>query len=86
MNFERLSKKAVSYSSASMTKCGPEPSRPGVPSWGAIPPMSQPGFRPVFSRIQATRLDTVVLPWVPATAITWRPRSACRASQDGPDS
>jgi hypothetical protein len=51
------------------------PSRADWPKLAGIPPIRKPGSNPAHSRIQASRLLVVVLPCVPATAITWRPRS-----------
>jgi hypothetical protein len=49
------------------------------------PPIRNPGSRPAQCRIQASIDVVVVLPWVPATASTQRPRSTCSASHCGPD-
>jgi hypothetical protein len=80
-----LSKKAVSYSSASMTKNGCSPRRALTLKLPGMPPIRKPGDRPASSRIQASMLAVVVLPWVPATASTQRSRSTSRASHSGPD-
>src|ERR1019366_713300 len=54
MNLLRLSKKAVSYSSASMTKGVPgAPSRAETLKSNGTPPTRKPGARPAASRIQA---------------------------------
>jgi len=81
----RLSKNAVSYSSASITKNGFSPSRALTPKSSAMPPIRKPGVRPANSRIQASRLVVVVLPCVPATASTQRSASTSRASHSGPE-
>ncbi len=81
----RLSKKAVSSSSASTTKYF-EPAEPRRDAEGVeLSPMRNPGFRPAYSRIQASMLVVVVLPCVPDTASTHLSRSTCSASHCGPD-
>jgi hypothetical protein len=85
MNLERLSKNAESYSSASTTKNLPPPSRALAANPLGTPPMRKPGASPACSSIHATMVVVVVLPCVPATAITWRSRNTCSASQAGPD-
>jgi hypothetical protein len=70
---ERLSKNAVSYSSASMTKkrrLGQARRHAEVQRHAAD---QEAGFRPASSRIQASIEVVVVLPCVPATASTQRP-------------
>jgi hypothetical protein len=66
----RLSKNAVSYSSASITKQRPCPARAEMPKFCGTPPTRKPGFKSAHSRIQASIDVVVVLPWVPATAST----------------
>ncbi len=69
-NLERLSKNAVSYSSASITKKCPALSRAEMPKLRGMPPIRNPGSRPLSSRIHASIDEVVLLPWVPATAST----------------
>ncbi len=84
-NFERLSKKAVSYSSASITKNGESVRSAETWKFRGTPPMRKPGLRPALARIQASIDDVVVLPCVPATASTHLPGSTCSASHCGPE-
>ena len=70
MNFERLSKKAVSYSSASMTKNSESVSLAETEKSTGTPPIKNPGLRPATSRIRANIEEVVVFPCVPATAST----------------
>ena len=44
----------------------------------------KPGSSPAFSSAHASIEVVLVLPWVPATASTWRPCSTCSASHCGP--
>ena len=84
MNLLRLSKKAESYSSPSMTK-GP----PFTPGWAlsgrsrGTPPTSQPGSAPAARRRTAAMQVVVVLPWVPATTRLARSRSRRVRSSSG---
>jgi hypothetical protein len=82
--FAALVKKAVSYSSASITKGAPWPKRADTEKLRGTPPTKNPGARPAHSKIQASMAVVVVLPCVPATARTWRPQSTCSASHCGP--
>ena len=84
-NFERLSKNAVSYSSASITKKGEGVARAVTPKLRATPPMRNPGSRPPCSRIHASIEAVVLLPWVPATASTHLSMRTCSASHCGPE-
>lgn len=91
----RLSK-AVSYSSASITNTGSSPIGPGQSrgAWAhpdgqrrqvqpGTPPTRKPGCRPAHSSTHASMDVVVVLPCVPATASTWRPRSTYSANRRG---
>ncbi|MNE81929.1 hypothetical protein D3C80_1786130 [compost metagenome] len=80
----RLSKKALSYSSASTTKNGVPPRRADTAKFCGTPPIKKPGLMPASSNTQASMLLVVVLPWVPATASTQRPCSTWSASHCGP--
>ena len=61
-----------SLSSASTTS-GPPPPHDALLPRPAIPaPTTQPGAVPASTRTVASSADVVVLPWVPATAATWR--------------
>jgi len=61
----------VSYSSASITNGAPAlPSRAETPKLSGTPPTRKPGARPALSSSQASIEVVVVLPCVPATAIT----------------
>src|SRR5450759_1080821 len=93
MNLERLSKNAVSYSSASMTKNGEPPppegegrelSRAEMPKFCSTPPIKKLGFSPAYSSIHASIALVVVLPCVPATASTHRSCRMVCASHCGP--
>ena len=84
-NLERLSKKAVSYSSASITKKRRLGERaPRRRSCARTPPMRKPGSSPAASRIHASIEEVVLLPCVPATASTHLSGSTCSASHCGP--
>ncbi|EKD72974.1 MAG: hypothetical protein ACD_45C00488G0001 [uncultured bacterium] len=72
MNLERLSKNALSYSSASMTKKGSRPILAETPKFSGMPPIKKPGCNPAHSNIQVSMLVVVVLPCVPETAKTQR--------------
>ena len=85
MNFERLSKKAVSYSSASMTKQEDGVRRAETGKSFGTPPIRKPGALPARSRIQVRIADTVVLPWVPETASTCLSLSTWSANHCGPE-
>ena len=47
--------------------------------------MRNPGSSPAASRIAASIAVVVVLPWVPATAMTCRSDSTCSDSHAGPE-
>ena len=49
------------------------------------PATRNPGSRPAVSRITASIAVVLVLPWVPATAMTCRPVSTCSESHAGPE-
>ncbi len=80
----RLSKKAQSYSSASMTKNGLSPARGDVEiarnAANHEPRLIAAGFKDPVAMPAV-----VVLPWVPATASTQRSRSTKSCSHCGPD-
>ena len=59
---ERLSKNALSYSSASITKKGLSPKRAETSKFCGIPPIKKPGFKPAYSNIQANMPEVLVLP------------------------
>jgi hypothetical protein len=71
-----LSKNALSYSSASITKNGVSVMRAETPKFSGTPPIRKPGRNPACSSIQASIALVVVLPCVPATPSTHRPCSA----------
>jgi hypothetical protein len=85
MNFERLSQNAVSYSSASITKKAESVSRAETPKPCGTPPTRNDGFSPASSRIHVSSAVVVVLPCVPATPNTHRPRRMFSASHCGPE-
>src|SRR3546814_9646307 len=60
-NLLRLSKNAVSYSSASMTKYFEVPSRAEMPKFCGTPPTRKPGASPACSSNQASSAEVVVL-------------------------
>ena len=84
-NLERLSKNAVSYSSASITKKGESVASAETWKLRAIPPMRKPGLSPPKARIHASIEAVVDLPWVPATGSTHLSCNTCRESHCGPD-
>ena len=61
------------------------PRRADTPKFSGTPPMRNPGSRPACSSIHASMLAVVVLPWVPATAITQRPGSTCSPIHCAPE-
>jgi hypothetical protein len=80
-----LSKKAVSYSSASITNQDPEPKQKLLLKLAATPPIKKPGSKPASAKICATIEVVVVLPCVPAIAITRYRDKMCCASHSGPE-
>ena len=85
MNLDRLSKKAVSYSSASMTKYGELPNAADASKLIGTPPIRYPGSSPICFNADAMMLEVVVLPWVPATEITFLSESIFFPSHSGPE-
>ncbi len=65
-NLADLSKNALSYSSPSMTKSRPDPSRKLPSKFAAIPPISTVGSMPPAVSSHPARAVVVVLPCVPA--------------------
>ena len=84
-NLLRLSKNAVSYSSASITKNGVSPTRAETPKFCTIPPIKKPGVIPAYSSNHASILAVVVLPCVPATANTHEFCSKLCFNHSGPE-
>src|SRR3546814_12785538 len=72
----RLSKKAVSYSSASTTNSRPPPIRAETPKSSATPPIRKPGSRPAACSRTARIAGGEDVPWVAATASAARPGRA----------
>ena len=70
MNFERLSKKAESYSSASTTKKLDDPRRAEFLNESLTPPTKNPTSMPLALKISQIKKDVEVFPCVPDTAIT----------------
>ena len=69
MNFGPLSKKAVSYSSPSITMYSPLPILKLELKSFNIPPIIKDGSMPATCRICAMIEEVVVFPWVPVTRI-----------------
>ena len=74
-NFAVLSKKALSYSSPSITNSRPCPNRQLEPKLPVTPPMRKLGSRPPSVSSHAASDAVVVLPWVPATTMDRRSQS-----------
>ena len=80
-----MSKKALSYSSPSITTQDPAPERKPLPKFTGMPPMKKPGSSPAATSTHDISAVVVVLPWVPATTTECFPSMRKRPSACGSD-
>ena len=80
-----MSKKALSYSSPSITTHEPAPERNPLPKFTGMPPMKKLGSNPAATSTQDISEVVVVLPWVPATTTECLPSMRNRPRAWGND-